>query len=117
MADRKPLTLDDLDREELLALARECCLVHQRDLVWARYQVASRRARAARDESDAAWDRWLRAADGRSKAFAAGDDRAIIKAMEAELAAEAARDRAEAKVRRLEVLKEQLYKIHQELPS
>lgn len=110
----KPITLDSLDRDELLMLAHTG-FWSQRDLVSARHRVASRRYLTALDESHAAWDRWFAASDSRRKAFEAHDDRAIIKAMEGELAAEAARDRAEAKVRRLDALRDRLWKLCEEL--
>jgi hypothetical protein len=49
-APRPDLRLGDLDREELLELARHWSLPTQRDLRSARWQVASRRHLAALDE-------------------------------------------------------------------
>lgn len=112
----KPITLDDLDRDELLALARHG-LWSQRDLVWAQYEVSSLRARTAREASYLAWDRWCAACIARSQAFEAGRDRAIVKAMEAEIAASAAKDRADSKARRLEARKDRLWKLYEELPQ
>ncbi len=45
MTDRKPVTLDDLDREELLQLARDTLFVREMDLIWAQWQVLVRRRR------------------------------------------------------------------------
>jgi len=49
MTDRKPVTLDDLNRDELLSLAQSHGLWLESDLVWAQWMVASARALKAQD--------------------------------------------------------------------
>lgn len=131
MADRKPITLEDLDRDELLQLLRGrlCFGIRERDIVWAQWEVACARAAAARDEALAMYEevRPLRAAQVEAaQALAAVSieghkrwlrlSKAFLRADAALREAEARQDKLMAKADRFERREERLYQLHGELP-
>jgi len=135
MADRKPTTLDDLDREELLQLIRDSLKwqvvgYSERDLVWAQWQVATRRALALREQAAALSDtviplagEWDAAIRARDEAGVAMNMKALDKALKrcdrasaAYKAAATEQDNIYAKADRHARRAERLYALCQELP-
>jgi len=130
MADRRPVTLDDLDRDELLHLVRNLGPWPEAALIWAQWLAACDRRRLAWDAyqqafdaAREAFDAWLdagqahgaalhalastRTLDRLSRAYNAADRRRID--------ADAAQRRAKAKVDRAARREDALYARYQEL--
>jgi len=130
-APTRMITIDDLDRDELLNLLHRIGLWRPADLVWAQWEVASHRWQAA-------WAEYMRLGDVAHEAVmasiaatdalatAARDPAANIKTLArlrrasiaASTVAEQARDRedrARAKANRLARRQEALYALHREL--
>lgn len=130
MADRKPTTLEDLDRDELLQLLRRRHFwIRERDMVWAQWEVACARASALRDQALAMYDeiKQLRtvqqdAAQALSQASTEDSKRwlrlsaAFRRADAALREAEVRQDKVFAKADRFQRREERLYQLHQELP-
>jgi len=131
MADRRPVTLDDLDRDELLHLVRHIGLWRPADLVMAQRD-------AARDRWRVAWDEYMRLGDAAHEAAMAsvaatkalvdacrdpaGDMKAVCRLRRAAVAASAAagqardrEDRAKAKAERIDRRRAALRALYQEL--
>lgn len=133
MADRKPTTLEDLDRDELLQLIRHgsgrLFLIRERDLVWAQWEVAGKRAAVLRDQHSAMYEEikplraaYFAAAEALSRAPNTDSKRilrlskALRDAESALRAAEERQDKLWAQAGRLERREEKLYQRHSELP-
>lgn len=133
MADRKPTTLDDLDRDELLQFIRygsgRLFLIRERDLVWAQWEVAGKRAAALRDQALAMYEEikplraaQIAAAEALSKTSITESKRymrlskAFREADAALKAAEERQDKLWAQAGRLDRKEERLYQLHSELP-
>ncbi|MBI2235403.1 MAG: hypothetical protein HYU60_00335 [Magnetospirillum sp.] len=132
-APRKPVTLDDLDRDELLQLIRGGLPrgfgYSERDLVWAQWEVACRRAHEMRELEITKGVAIIPLATDldatireRNAAHALGDLKEMQKAAEvferawaAYKAASDEKDKLYAKVERFERRADRLYKLHQEL--
>ncbi|WP_238121977.1 MULTISPECIES: hypothetical protein [unclassified Xanthobacter] len=116
MADALPTTLDDLTREELLAVARRAGLamrVRRADLLSARHESLSAEALRCERAAQDAWAAWMDAVEQRSLAFDAAQaafhappakwrsaERAYIAAQDEVLRLEASRIYAERKAKR-----------------
>lgn len=131
MPPAKATTLDDLDRDELLQLIRQGALffLTERDLVWAQWQVACRRAGVLRDKASAMHDTikslidaWRDAIREQDAAHAATDIKKLNRALRrreqtyaAYQDAQRQADRMYAKAEREERRADRLYARHQEL--
>jgi hypothetical protein len=128
---RKPTTLEDLDRDELLRFARSRFWGWmERELVWAQWEVATERAQRASKAVTAFYDQLnvsAKAVDDAMRATHEGRASGEFKKWErarrnwAKLRAnylrlQDERDKLEAKVARLDRRADRLYQLHQELP-
>ncbi|MDA8230366.1 MAG: hypothetical protein M0006_03415 [Magnetospirillum sp.] len=124
------VTLDDLDRDELIQLARVYPLVDESALIWAQWRVALDRAMTARDQAFDLYGRIVIAEGAEAVArdayhgalLALRPQRTLDKAKAALRAAEAAcealrtqRDRLYGKADRLERRADRLLARHKEL--
>ncbi|MDR3437160.1 hypothetical protein [Telmatospirillum sp.] len=131
MADRKPVTLDDLSREELLRfVGRQIFVWTEKDLVWAQCEVASAAALRAREEACALSDQLIAAAGAIDCAVAQGaeggserDFKAMTRALKKWNEARAnyqrlqgEQDKLDAKSDRWHRRADRLYCLYQELP-
>jgi chromosome segregation ATPase len=125
---RKPITLADLDREELLKLALSHTFCTESDLVWAQWEVAITRTKAASDAAITFLEQLTpasRAFDAAHTEFreAESDLRKMARALKKiELAraeyrrVEAEYKRLSTKVDRLRRHADRLQRLYQELP-
>lgn len=129
---RRPVTIDDLDRDELLRLIHgECIIYSEAALIWAQWEVACERWRAAwatyrraSEAGHAAWDAWIATGDAyddalRARASArsklANLERAHDAAKQRLTEARAAEARAKAKADRIERRRDMLIAWHEAL--
>ncbi|MEW5726309.1 MAG: hypothetical protein AB1918_00645 [Pseudomonadota bacterium] len=127
--NRKPVTLEDLDRDELLQLVRYNMLWRESDLVWAQWEAACARLKPLRDRHLAMFDALAplsRAFDDALEALRAvqmqGDYRKVAGALRrldrartAYDAKKAEQDKLERQIDRLDKRKDGLYALYQEL--
>ena len=127
MTTRKTITLDDLDRDELLQLVRSSgiFLIAKSDLVWAQWEVATRREKEIRDRVFAMYEAnrplleaYMDAMSAMSKAPVEklkGALKQFDRANAAYKAAVAQQEKLDAKADGYRRRADRLYKIHQDL--